>query len=346
MQHASPEPGPARTAFQTAAGSDCTWWACHPRLTGLGAALLSATLFVLAFPTTEIAPLALVALVPLLRVMRTRSRWQRLRLGWLMGFVVELALFRWIPFTMSEMTSLGGGVGWVLCVLYALWHGLRFGVFLLLAEPVRRSVLLRSRTLAPVAVALFYAVIEWLWPALFPWGLGHAVYELPGAQALLAFQGVPLLTFAVALCNTTLADLLGGRPRRVPIGALATLAALLVPALALTPSMSGASLRVAIVQPNYTLAEKKGADLAMRQTLLGRLEAQLKALPRDTFDLVVASEGSFPLWWRLDAEAPTAPPASAEASGPSSRGPAAPAAALRGPDLPFPSDAVSRSRSK
>lgn len=278
----------------------------------------SAVLLVLAFPTTEVGPLALLALVPLLVAVRTRSRWQRFRMGWLFGFAVELALFRWIPFTMTEMTSIAGPLTWLMAVAYALWHGLRFALFLTLAEPVWRAVSSRAAWLAPVAVALLYMVVEWLWPVIFPWALGHALWQAPGAGALLALQGVPLLTFVVALVNAGLAELWLHRRElqrapdpaslsagRAPLSVLVTLVIVFVPAFALSPSESDRAedtIRVAIVQPNFTLAEKKKANMTTRKLLLDRIEAQIRALPRDTFDLVIASEGSFPMWWRLDAD--------------------------------------------
>ena len=288
------------------------WLATHRRTSGLIAVLASALLFVLAFPTTELGPLALIALVPVLVAMRSRTRWQRFRLGWLLGIAVELTLFRWIPFTMTEMTSIAGPLTWLMALAYALWHGLRLGVFLALAEPLRRALATRPR-LAPwagVAVALIYLVVEWLWPVIFPWMLGHALWEAPGAGELLALQGVPLLTFVVALVNAGLADAWWSKYRGQAPGSvakpllvpLAVLVLLLVLAFIFAPRASDETLRVAIVQPNFTLAEKKKATLALRKTLLDRIDAQIRALPRDTFDLVIASEGAFPMWWVLDAD--------------------------------------------
>ena len=64
---------------------------------GFLAAIASAALFVLAFPTTELAPLAFVALVPLLVAQRGRRRWQRFRMGWLVGFLISMATIGLIP---------------------------------------------------------------------------------------------------------------------------------------------------------------------------------------------------------------------------------------------------------
>jgi apolipoprotein N-acyltransferase len=194
-----------------------------------------------------------------------------------------------------------------MALAYALWHGLRFGVFFALAEPARRAVATRLPALAPIVVAVLYMVIEWGWPVIFPWALAHGVWELPGASALLALQGVPLLTFMVALVNAMIAEAWSirrfARPVAVPA---ATFAAILAVATIVAPAPSDETLRVAIVQPGYSLAEKKHADLAMRKRLLERIDGLIRSIPPDTVDLVVASEGAFPLWWRLDADDPNA----------------------------------------
>ena len=298
------EPSSEPAVFDAASRSpEAGWPARHPRLGGLLAAVLSAGLFALAFPTTEASPLALVALVPLLWAMRTRTRWQRLRMGWLVGFLVELVLFRWIPFTMTEMTSIAGSLTLGMWALYALWHGLRLGLFARLAAPVRRAAASRYPALSAIAVALCYVTVEWAFPVIFPWALGHAVWELPGAGAVLALQGVPLLTFVVVLVNGAATDAIVARSearRRSLVGATAALAMCLVAALLAAPEATDRTLRVAILQPNFTLAEKKHADIAMRRQLLERLERQIRALPAHAYDLVVASEGAFPMWWRLD----------------------------------------------
>ena len=271
------------------------------------AALVTTGLLVLAFPTTELAPLALVALAPLMVATRGLTRWQRFRLGWLAGITIELVLFRWIPFTMTEMTGMSGPLTWGMALLYALWHGLRFGVFFALAEPVRRAAATRVPALGPIVVAVLYMVVEWAWPVIFPWALAHGVWELPGASALLALQGVPLLTFMVALVNATLAE--AWFTRRATASILvpgAAFVGILAVATIASPAPSDETLRVALVQPGFSLAEKKHADLAMRKRLLERIEGLIRTIPPDTVDLVVASEGAFPLWWRLDADDPAA----------------------------------------
>jgi len=280
--------------------------------------LFTSGLVILALPTFEIAPIGLIAWAPLLFALQAGSgpgptdmsaltRRQRFWLGMLTGFTYQLVLFRWIPFTLTEMTPFPVALTWLMVTLYALWHGLQIALFAAWLPSVTRLVSTRFPSLTPVATALFFAFVEWAFPALFPWSYGHTIWELgPIAAPLLSFQGVPLMTFWVLLPSALIAELLA-RPQSRRAAAFATLSTLALTlalaaglrALTLTPTDE--RLRVAVVQPNFTLAEKKKATRATRLRLLDRLEAQLRALPPGELDLIVGSEGAFSLWWQLDA---------------------------------------------
>jgi apolipoprotein N-acyltransferase len=291
------------------------------RWTGWACALATAILVTLSLPTTEVWPLSFVAWVPLLLALRGRSGGARFRLGWLTGFLFQLVLFRWIPFTMAEMTAMPAPVTWGMWLLYGAWHGLQTGLFAWLTEPLRRLCERHVPALGPFAVAVTYAVIEWAFPALFPWSWGHAIWEVaPLATPLLSLQGVPLMTAYIVLPGAVLADLGadwlerrphllrglrrdGARPRwKVPLALLLLLPLVGTGLRSVLIGEEHTSLRVAVIQPNFTLEEKKKADLPMRKRLLARIETQIRALPANTYDLVVGTEGSFPMWWRLDAD--------------------------------------------
>jgi apolipoprotein N-acyltransferase len=284
----------------------------------------------LALPTFELAPIGLVAFVPLLIALRpfrsaageeslvsrpSVSRKKRFWLGWLTGFVFQLVLFRWIPFTLGEMTAFPDALTLSMLALYAAWHGLQIALFAAFVVPIEDLVARRFPALTPVAAALFYAYLEWAFPSLFPWSYGHVVWEVGFIAApLLSLQGVPLMTAWVILPSALVAALWtrsirqNAQVQQVPrlrlvvvsvgvaIGVLAFATAL----RSITLGAPDTTWRVAIIQPNYVLAEKKRANMAMRQRFLERLEGQISSLPPDTYDLVVASEGAFPMWWRVD----------------------------------------------
>jgi len=291
------------------------------RLGAFGAALFGVVAIRVALPEPNLALPALVAWVPVLILARREMSWrQRLRLGWLLGFGVELLLFWFIGFTMREMTTLPAVAGVGLTVLYAAWHGLLAGVFLALAEPARRAAAARLRGAGPVAVAAVYAAVEWLWPQIFPWSLGHAFWQVSPVLSIAALTGVPGVAFWVMLINGILAEVVLRRAWRELLAPLGVAVGLLAFGVGWSAHVSATeptgALRVAIVQPNFTLEEKqrasgrvargergeRGMALKQRELLLDRLEARLAALPPDTFDLVVAPEGGFPLYWRVDVE--------------------------------------------
>ncbi|TNF30090.1 MAG: apolipoprotein N-acyltransferase [Deltaproteobacteria bacterium] len=284
------------------------------RLLGLGAALFGGLMVHAAIPTLNLAVTALFAWVPALYLARALPWRRRLRLGWLLGFCADAITFAFISFTMEHMTSLPAAAGAGLVVLYAAWHGLLGGIFLALAEPARRAAESRLRGAGPVAVALTYAAVDWLWPQVFPLSIGHSFWQVGPVASVAALTGVPGLAFLVLLVNASLADLWRTRrPRRLLLSG-AVLVALLgfgvgwyAHVHAVTPSRV---LRVAVLQPNYTLEEKKRAAgrlgreavAQQRRDFLTRLDAQLRALPRDRYDLVVGPEGAFPYNWRVDVE--------------------------------------------
>ncbi|MDP6947097.1 MAG: apolipoprotein N-acyltransferase, partial [Myxococcota bacterium] len=62
------------------------------------------------------------------------------------------------------------------------------------------------------------------------------------------------------------------------------------------------NLKVGVMQANWTLEEKKNMTPRRRYELLGRLEERLMAIAPGTYDLLIASEGAYPLYWAVDAD--------------------------------------------
>jgi apolipoprotein N-acyltransferase len=257
----------------------------------------------------------LVALVPALVLARTRPRKRRFRLGWWLGVVFQLVIMRWIPFTVTEMSAVPLPVAWLMWFAYAAWHAIPYGLFFALSEPVRRAVATRAPWASAIAVAALFVVLESGWPTVFPWSLGQAFWEFPPVACIAGLVGVPGLVFFVALVNAALADAwvarrdagfarTHGAPAAVAAGGLALtlLAAGTAWHLIARAAPVTRTLQVAIVQANYTLDQKKHATLPQRVQLLDKLEGLLAQIPRGRFDLIVGSEGTFPLYWKVDAE--------------------------------------------
>ncbi len=294
------------------------------RLRALAAALFGAACVGAAQPPLDLALPALVAWGPAL-VLARRVDWRRrFRLGWLLGFGYQVILFFFLAPTTVNMTGLPYAAGLGVVALYAAWHGLIGGLFLALAEPARRAAERRRPWLGPLAVAATFTAVEAAWPQVFTVTVGHGLWEIGPVHALAALTGVPGLSFVALLVSAGGADAWVHRSARRLGPSAATLLALLGFAVAwhlhATAAGPARTLEVAIVQPNYTLEEKQrasgrvdpGESAAQRARMLERFEQMLRALPADRYDLVVASEGSFPVLWDVHAdERPADEPATA-----------------------------------
>lgn len=273
-------------------------------MVGLLAALLGAACVILAMPTVGLVWPMAVAFAPLLLVTRGMSTKRRLLLGWLMGAVCQAVLFRWIVFTLREMSGLHEAIGLLALLLFALWHGLAVGVFFALAEPVRLTLARRHPGLALLALAALWTTLEWLWPNLFPWYFGQAFWRVPELSSLMALTGAPGLSFLAVAASLLLTELALTRRLRPLLPLAAVTAALLGygfwhhARLDSTPPRR--VLKVAVLQPAPSLEDKKDGGFTVRGQQLRRLDETLRAMPPDTYDLIVAPEGAFPYYWRVD----------------------------------------------
>ncbi|MFT7581520.1 MAG: apolipoprotein N-acyltransferase [Myxococcota bacterium] len=295
------------------------------RARAFGAALFGGLMVVLAFPTVGFVVPILFAFAPALVMTRELSWKRRLRMGWLLGFVYHMVLFRWIAFTMTQMTNLPDLANWGMVVLYAGWHGLMIGVFFALAEPARRAAEARIVGAGPVAIGLVFVAVEWLFPTLFSWSMGHAFWEIGPLAAGGALTGIYGQAFVIMVVNAWVARAWLGRRETLARGVTRpSLVRRLTPALLACIPLLGfgviwhqyvntapryATLSVAVLQPNYTLDEKRRASrgtskarAAQRLEFMDRIEGMLRALPHGELDLVVGPEGGFPYLWRVDAD--------------------------------------------
>ena len=281
------------------------------------AALAGALLVILAYPTISWAPLMVFAWTPLLVACRPAEglaglTWrQRLLAGWLMGFVARAVLFRWIAFSLAELSGLPPVVGWSAVAIFALWHGLWFGLFLAIAEPVRRAGDALRPGLGLLAVPVAFVAVEWVCPTLFNLPLGAALWEVPPVSAISALTGAQGTSFVCVGLSAVLAELwcTKGQGAGVPLRrrlapTLVAVAVLLGFGLAWWGAHQASEprrvLRVGVLQVNWTLEEKKSMTTKRRFELLGRLEERLRAIEPETYDLLIASEGAYPLYWVVE----------------------------------------------
>ena len=251
----------------------------------------------LAFPETDIAPLAWIALVPLLFVCRGTSPGRAAGYAFVFGLCFFGSLLIWI--------SIVGYVAWfVLTVLQAVFLAL-FG--LVLAVGTRRG----SRWWLVLVAPAMWVAIEFL-RAVFPtvgftWGeLAQSQHDLLWLLRAARFGGGWLVAFLVVAANAALTICIEAvleRDARKAVLGLAAALLLLGGPLAIPVSTTDSDpVRVAIVQGN--VPESFSGSFYDKELSIVRSHARLtEALADEDVDLVVWPESSVGLDIRRDPQA-------------------------------------------
>ncbi len=191
-------------------------------------ALLSGLLVVLAFPRYgfEIGLdwLVWVALAPLF-FSATGSGWRRgLFLGWCTGFLLESSGFCWILLAIRRFTGLPSIVSSLLFAVWATYASIPWALL--------GCVLGRSRRSSNLWVALAaWVAIEGLFPRLFPWHLGGALYGREWLLQCADLLGASGLTGLIFIWNALVfSGICALRKQRKPPYALGAACAILLTA--------------------------------------------------------------------------------------------------------------------
>ncbi len=265
-----------------------------------GLVTLSGCLWFLAVTPFDLSALAWVAAVPMLfAIDRAPTFKQALILGWWAGVVETAGGFYWLIDVMQRFADFPW---WGAAPVFLLFCAARAVIFLLFAGVVcgiRRRRRVPMTVLAPIAMVSCELVV----PQLFP--CGQWIAELTGPLGVTAL---------LMLVNGALYDVaVDGRAARYPaLAATALVAAALVfgavrmrqvdEILAQAPR-----LKIGLVQPNfaYTADGEFSREEAIRQ--LTALQAESRRLQQAGAQLVVWSEGSYPVALPRDFAADFAP---------------------------------------
>lgn len=219
---------------------------------------LSTLLSAFAISRLALWPLEWVMLVPLFFVLWRMSPKGAFFFGWAAGFLAHLVLFRWLAGTAVRFGSFPPAAGIFTLILFALSHGLLWGLWLWAARRLERD-----RWPRPLAASLPYvAVAAWL-PQLFPWWVGMTQHYLTWFAQVADLAGVALVSALVIGANAAITEIAGrrGRPRRPEFvtAGLIVLAcvygALRVPAIE-RQFEDVPGVKVALLQTNVPIEEK------------------------------------------------------------------------------------------
>lgn len=187
--------------------------------------------------------------------------------GWVVGISANLAIFYWLVGTMQSFGGLPLAVAILVWLLFAAAVGLHCAVFAWGFGRIRRW----AGPWWPVPIAIWFCALEFLQPQLFGYLQGVAWYQIPSLFLISAFAGVSAVSFLVLLANAVLFQML--EARRDAVGFVASGAgvnsAILIAAIGASVIYSSArlqaidavertaaDLRVALVQPNHTIARR------------------------------------------------------------------------------------------
>jgi apolipoprotein N-acyltransferase len=275
-------------------------------LSTLSALLFSGTVQAVMSPPHNWIFLHPVSWVPALWVFSRLNGRRALLAGWLVGASAELAIFRWLPGTMIRFGSIPVPLALALWLLFAGVTGFYVAVFAWGFGRIRRAGGRRW----PLAIGAWFCALEFLNPQIFPYLQGVGWYQIPRVFLFSALTGVSGVTFLVIVCNAVVLQGLeayvgGERAERRACALNATvLAGLVLVAvgysshrLADIDRAEGAAdaMRLAIVQPNHTIARRR-AMMALAPDAFARdlvvLSRRAEASSPDKIDVFVWPEGA------------------------------------------------------
>jgi len=264
-----------------------------------GLVTLSGCLWFLAVTPFDVSALAWIAAVPMLfAVDRVATVKQALFLGWWAGVIETAGGFYWLIDVMQRFADFpwlgAASVFFVFCAARAL-------IFLLFTFFVR---VIRDRRRVPMTVLAPIVMVscELVVPQLFPCGQWISQAWNPLVIQIAELTGPLGVTALLMLVNGALYDVaVDGRAARYPALAAAALlaAALIVGAIRMRQIddivARAPRIKIGLVQPNfaYTVSGELSRDEILRQ--LSALQSESRRLQQAGAQLLVWSEGSYPI---------------------------------------------------
>lgn len=269
------------------------------RFVGFGLVTFSGCLWFLACTPFDFSVLAWVAAVPMLwAIDRAPTLRTALLLGWWAGVVETGGGFYWLIELMQRFAGFPSLGATLVFLLFCAARGLIFLIFTALVCSVRRRRRVPMAVLAPVSMAIG----ELLVPQVFPCGQWISQAWHPLVIQITELTGPIGVTALLMLVNGALYDVLSERRRGLPAAIAAAsvvAAALLFGAVRMRQVdeliAQAPRLNIGLVQPNFAYAAD--GDLSREEAVreLAALQEQSRRLERAGADLIVWSEGAYPV---------------------------------------------------
>jgi apolipoprotein N-acyltransferase len=265
----------------------------------LALSTLSGCLWFLAVTPFDLSALAWIAAVPMfMAIERSGSYRSALFLGWWAGLVETAGGFYWLIDVMRRFADFPWVGAAAVFLLFCAARAIIFLLFTAVVCAVRRRVRVPMALLGPVVMV----GSEFLVPQIFPCGQWISQAWNPVIIQISELTGALGVTALLMMINGALYDLtVNARAARYPaIACGAILAAALIFGVIRMRQIDEAvahapQLKVGLVQPNfaYSIDGEFSREEALRQ--LDALQEQSRRLEQAGAELVVWSEGSFPV---------------------------------------------------
>jgi apolipoprotein N-acyltransferase len=132
------------------------------------ALIVSAILLAAPYLAPSLFPLAWIAFVPFFwAIGRAETLRRAVLYGWLMGTVAHLIGFHWLVYTINVFGGFPYPISSLVFLLYAILQGVQMAIF---------AFLVRRFGFGPLRIlpAVFWVVLEFWFPLLFPWYLANS----------------------------------------------------------------------------------------------------------------------------------------------------------------------------
>jgi apolipoprotein N-acyltransferase len=272
---------------------------------------LSGCLWFLSVTPFDLSALAWMAAVPmLLAVDRAPTFKQALLLGWWAGIVETAGGFYWLIDVMQRFAEFPMAAAALVLLVFCAARGVIFLLFTGFVCGVRRRRRIPMTVLAPLGMVS----CELLVPQLFPCGQWISQAWHPLVIQITELTGPLGVTALLMLVNGALYDLaVDGRAARYPALAAAALAAavLVFGAVRMRQVDDGIArapqLKIGLVQPNFAYAANGELTRAEAIRQLTALQAESRRLEQAGAQLIVWSEGAYPVTLPRDIRADLGP---------------------------------------
>jgi apolipoprotein N-acyltransferase len=291
-------------------GTNGSGAATAPRRTGwserLVLAVLSGGMLAAAFPSLDLGFLAWVALVPVLRVIRTLRVREAFATGWVAGLAFYVGGTYWVVYTIDHYTRLPLVVAVGLLLLMSSVLACYVGAF---AAGVRWCDR-RAGGLSWVVAPALWVTLEWMrgWFFIgFPWNaLGYSQHRFHDLVQMAEVTGVYGVSAVLILFNVVLADVIGTRGlavrRHLPALLTATTLLVVLPGLGrwrvqtLAARAPVGTVRVGIAQGNVD--QERKWDPAFQDETMRRYAALTRDAGAAGAELVVWPETAVPFFFQ------------------------------------------------